>query len=60
MNRFLVSDLTAHLSKDWPAAFVNVSYDQRGFLVAAFDIVRASEEGDVLSYMNKYAFSCRA
>jgi hypothetical protein len=60
MNRFLVSDLTAHLSKDWPAALVSVSYDGRGFLVAAFDIFRASEEGDILSYMNKFASSCRA
>jgi hypothetical protein len=54
MNRFLVADLTAHLCKEWPASFADVSYDDRGFLVAAFDARCAAAEGDVLGYMNKF------
>ncbi len=54
LNRFLIADLTTHLGKEWPASFTDVSYDDRGFLVAAFDSRCAAAEGDVLSYMNKF------
>ncbi len=54
MKRFLVADLTAHLSKEWPDSFCDVLYDERGFLVAEFDFHRVSTEGDLLGFMNKF------
>lgn len=36
-------------------SFAHASFDSRGFLVAAFDGLRAAAEGDVLSYMNRRA-----
>ena len=53
MKRFLVGDLEAHLRGHWPASVAHVSYDDRGFLVAEFNLLAAAAEGDVLGYMNR-------
>ena len=53
MKRFLVGDLEAHLRTHWPASVARVSYDDRGFLVAEFNLLAAEAEGDVLGYMNR-------
>lgn len=53
MKRFLIADLSAHLSKEWPSSFSDVFHDERGFLVARFDSHLSSTEGDLLGYMNK-------
>jgi hypothetical protein len=55
LNRFLLADVSARLSKEWPTSFSQAYFDSRGFLVAAFDAHRASSEGDVLGYMNRRA-----
>jgi hypothetical protein len=54
MKRFLIADLSAHLSKEWPSSFSDVFHDERGFLVARFDSHLSSTEGDLLGYMNKW------
>lgn len=56
MKRFLIADLSAHLSKEWPSSFSDVFHDERGFLVARFDSHLSSTEGDLLGYMNKCVY----
>ncbi len=53
MKRFLLADLEARVRRDWPASVAGVSYDNRGFLVAEYNLLAASAEGDVLGYMNR-------
>jgi hypothetical protein len=57
MKRFLLADVSTRLREQWPRSFIDVSLDDRGFVVAAFDFSQASAEGDVLGYMNTYVSS---